>query len=130
MIIKIADEDHPVSFDMEKWKGQGPYLGVIAKGTPRQRRHVLEHANKHLLHCLCECALNIIEGRVELNAAEKRALARHWRKLAILAYPDIPLKYKRKVLRQRGAGKFFQNIILPALRSIPTFLTSLIPKLS
>ena len=130
MIIKIIVEDRFVSFDMEKWKGQGPYLGVIAKGTPRQRRHVLEHADKHLLHCLCECALNIAEGPVNLNAAEKRALSRHWRKLAILAYPDVPLKYKRKVLRQRGAGKFFQNIILPVLRSLPNLLPSLIPELS
>ena len=93
---------------MEKWKGQEPYLRVIAEGTPKQRRHVLEHASKELVHCLCECALNIVEGSVTLSPTEKKALARHCRKLAILAYPGIPLKHKRRVLRQRGAGKFFQ----------------------
>ena len=117
------------SFVMEKWKGQEPYLRVIAEGTPNQRRHVLNHANERLLHCLCECALNIAEGPIELNAAEKKALARHWRKLAILAYPDIPLKHKRRVLRQRGAGKFFRNVVLPVLRQLPSLLPALIPML-
>ena len=114
---------------MEKWKGQEPYLRVIAKGTVKQRRHVLDHANKKLLHCLCECALNIIEDRVRLNAAEKKALARHWRKLAILAYPDIPLKHKRHVLRQRGSGKFFQNVVVPVLKQLPALLPAVIPLL-
>ena len=114
---------------MEKWKGQEPYLRVIAEGTPKQRRHILDHADKHLLHCLCECALNFVEGPVKLNPREKKALARHCRKLAILAYPGIPLKHKRHVLRQRGAGNFFQNVVAPILKQLPTLLPALIPLL-
>lgn len=114
---------------MEKWRRQHPYLDVIAKGTSKQRRHILTHANKQLLECLCECALNILEGPVRLNAKEKKALERHRRKLQILAYPNIPVKHKRAVLRQRGAGKFFQDIVLPVLKQLPSLLPAVIPLL-
>ena len=114
---------------MEKWKGQEPSLRLIAEGTPNQRRHVLNHANKHLLACLCECALNVLEDSVKLNSSEKKALIRHRRKLAILAHPHIPLKHKRQVLRQRGGGKFFQNIVAPVLKQLPSLLPAVIPLL-
>ena len=129
MIIKIVDEDHFVSFDMEKWKGQGPYLSAIAKGTTKQRRHALDHADKRLLLCLCECALNVLQGNVKLTSSEKKALARYGRKLKILAHSNIPQKYKRQVLRQRGSGKFFQNIVAPILKQLPSLLPAVVPLL-
>ena len=112
---------------MEKWTRQEPYLRAIAEGSPKQRRHVLNHADKQLLYCLCECALNLVEGSVALTTAEKKALARHRRKLLILACSNIPLKYKREVLRQRGSGKFFQNVVAPVLKQLPALLPAVIP---
>lgn len=114
---------------MEKWRRQHLYLKAIAEGTPKQRQHVLHHANRQLLDCLCECALNILEGPVRLNSTEEKALARHHRKLKTLAYSNVPLKYKRAVLRQRGAGKFFKDIIVPVLKQLPSLLPALIPLL-
>ena len=114
---------------MEKWRGKEPYLRAIAKGSTKQRRHVLDHANKDLIECLCECALNVLEGQVKLNSKQKKALARHHRKLKTLAYSNVPLKYKRAVLRQRGSGKFFQDFISPVLKQLPAILPALIPLL-
>ena len=114
---------------MEKWKGQQPFLRAIAEGTHKQRQHVLNHADKHLLACLCECALNVVEDTVKLSPKEKKAIARHQRKLRVLADPHIPQKYKRHVLRQRGAGKFFQTIVAPILKQLPLLLPAVLPLL-
>ena len=114
---------------MEKWKGQEPFLRAIAEGTHKQRQHVLNHAKKQLLHCLCECALNVLEDTVKLSPKEKKALARHQRKLKILACPNIPVKHKRHVLHQRGAGKFFQTIVAPILKQLPSLLPAVLPLL-
>ena len=128
-IIKYVGRRETRSFVMEKWRHQEPYLRAIAEGTTKQRRHVLDHASNQLLHCLCECALNVSEGTVKLTPSQKKVLVKHRRKLLILACSDVPLKYKRQVLRQRGSGNFFQNVILPVLKQLPALLPAVIPLL-
>ena len=51
-----------------------PYLHVLAKGTSKQRHGVIQGANKELMRCLCECALNVLNGNIPLTPADKKSL--------------------------------------------------------
>ncbi len=101
---------------MAALKRQDLSLHILCKGTSKQQKHMLSHANKELIQCLCECAHNILKGTVKLTKEQEKYISKHQRELKTLAFTRVPIKYKKGVLTQRGAGKFFQTILQPIIK--------------
>ena len=101
-------------------KDQLDFLKVLSKATPKQRRAVLEGANKDLINAICECALNCLKGNVQLTPLQKKKLTRHKQTLRSLANKKYPLAKKKKVLVQNGG--FLGFLLKPILGSLASLL--------
>lgn len=84
-------------------------LRALSKMTPKRRKKFLNLADKDLVQSLCECALNILKGNVQLKPCQKNSLRRHRHFLRKLVSSKGCWKRKRKYIVQKGSG------ILPAL---------------
>ena len=82
----------------KRLEAQAPYLRVLATANAKQREAILNGANKELVYCLCECALNILQGNVNLQPAEKTALKRYRHRLRKLTDKKIGLRKKKDIL--------------------------------
>ena len=58
-------------------KRQAPILLALAKSHPHVCKAILRGADKDLLHCLSECALNILRGNVPLKPSDKARLTKY-----------------------------------------------------
>lgn len=56
-----------------------------------QRRAILRSADCALVRCICECALNVLRGNVQLSPLQKQRLRQHAAKL-------------RRLVDKRGGG--------------------------
>ena len=70
------------------------------------------------MNCLCECAKNIIKGRVPLSVVQKRTLAKRKQSLRKLALKKTSLKTKRKIVMKGGFLGALLGPIVTALGSI------------
>ena len=62
-------------------------LNALCHADGQQRTALLRTADKKLVHCICECALNILQGVVEIKDAHKRRLRKHESVLRKLTIP-------------------------------------------
>lgn len=53
------------------------FLHALCHADVQQRNGLLRTADKNLIRCICECALNILKGRVGLKNKEKNKLSKH-----------------------------------------------------
>lgn len=105
----------------ERLKAHAPYLHVLANGSAKQREGILHGADRELIYCLCECALNILRGNVKLSNTQKNKLRKFKSNLRILADKKVGLANKRKLLlRQRGG--WVASLIAPILGSLAGLL--------
>ena len=89
---------------MQRWRKHEPYLHVLAKGSQKQRHGIIQGASKDLIHCICEGALNTLNGNVPLKKHQKQKLLRHRHKLRALAKRKGSVASKKKILLQRGGS--------------------------
>lgn len=101
---------------MRRWEKHGPYLHVLAKGSPKQRQGIIHGASKELITCLCEGALNTLNGNIPLKPYQKTKLSKHRKQLRTLANRRGSLQSKRNVLLQKGGSKL--AALLPPLLGI------------
>ena len=97
-------------------KHNAPYLHVLAKGSDKQRQGVIQGANKELITCLCECALNVLNGNIHLKPSEKKRLTKYKRHIRVLGNKKIGVQKKKKVLRQKGG--FLGALLTPVLSAL------------
>ena len=83
-------------------KRQAPLLLALAKAHPHMCKAILRGANKDLLQCLSECALNILKGNMTLKPREKSRLTKYLQKLREVADKKVSLKQKHKILQTGG----------------------------
>ena len=93
-------------------KRQAPLLLALAKAHPHVCRSILRGADKDLLQCLSECALNIIKGNITLKPAEKARLTKYRQKLRKIANKKVSLKQKHKIVQ---TGGFAPALLAPLL---------------
>ena len=93
-----------------------PYLHVLAKGSDKQRQALIQGANKELITCLCECALNVLNGNIHLKPSEKKRLIKYKRYIRVLSDKKIGVQKKKKVLRQKGG--FLGALLTPILGAL------------
>ncbi len=87
------------------------YLHVLVKGTCKQRQGIIQGANKELVKCMCECALNVLNGNVPLKPADKKKLKKYRHNLRSLAKKKRAPRRKRKFSIKRV--DFFGLYLLP-----------------
>ena len=97
---------------------QAPFLHVLTRGTTQQRSALLKRLHKDLLICLCECALNILNGNVKLTPSEKLHLQRHRAKLRKLVDRKVSHSQKRQVFKQKGGGHCVKSMLLPIIKQL------------
>ena len=83
-------------------KKHSDMLSVMSKANPKVNKVLIQNANKDLVYCLCECALNVLKGNVTLNRGQKRKLTRHKQGLRSLVQPKTSILKKKKILQQGG----------------------------
>lgn len=93
-----------------------PYLHVLSKGSKKQRHGVIDGASNDLITCLCECALNVLNGNVSLKPSERTKLRRHKRELRALTDGRTSLQKKKKALKQKGG--FLGALLTPVLSAL------------
>lgn len=92
---------------------------ITAKG--HKRNEILENADNCLIKLLCECAMNVLKGRVSLKKSQLKRLSPHGRTLVKLSRTTgfdrakTKLDQARKLLQKRGG---FLPIILPPLLTL------------
>ena len=89
-------------------------LKTLAKMKPKTAKRVLSLADNSLIHCLCECSLNVIKGHVPMNVAQKTRLRRFRQHLRKLADKKISIKRKKVVLQKGG----FLGALLAPIASV------------
>ena len=93
-------------------KRQAPLLLALAKAHPHVCKAILRGADKDLLQCLSECALNILKGNVKLKPSEKARLTKYRQKLRKVADKRSSLKQKHKIVQ---TGGFAPALLAPLL---------------
>lgn len=96
-----------------KLKKNIDYLKVLSKANKHQRGAIIQTANKELIECLCECALNILNGNVPLKNSDLQKLQKHKCHLRNLSDPNISEEDKRTLLQQKGG--FLPILLAPIL---------------
>lgn len=106
---------------MRRWKKHGPYLQVLAKGSPKQRQGLIHGASKDLINCICEGALNTLNGNVPLKRHEKKRLLKHRNQLRSLSKKRVSVASKKKILLQRG-GSLLAALLPPLIGVLGSIL--------
>jgi hypothetical protein len=96
-------------------KRQATVLKVLANSHPQVCQAILRGANKDLLQCLSECALNILKGNVKLSPGQKASLTKYKQKLRKVANKKVSLKHKHKIVQ---TGGFAPALLAPLLKPI------------
>jgi hypothetical protein len=80
---------------------------------------IVKHCDRDGIISICECADNLLKGRVTLTSQQKKRLARHKTAIKKLANTRIGWKRKRVIL-QRGGGLLtaILGVAVPALISL------------
>ena len=101
---------------VKKYKHHLKFLSVCDSKTCKD---IIKSANGDLIEALCECAINVLNGNVTLNPAQKKRLSKHkniLRKLTVKG--SIPKK--RKTL-QTGKG-LLPVLLAPVLGALSSLL--------
>ena len=89
------------------------YIDILAKAKPAHRKAILSTADRDLIICLCDCAVNILKGNVLLKAHEYQKLCKAKAHLRQLAGEKTTIKARRKILVQKGG--FIPALLAPIL---------------
>jgi transposase len=91
-------------------------LQRLRRGSTKVRKNILDTADKHLVHCLCECAHNILNSNVPLSKLQYRKLARHKKTLRALVKRGRDWNAKKKIIKQKGG--FLIPLLAPILGTL------------
>lgn len=100
---------------MSLCKKHADVLKVLFKANRKQRKAILEVADREWIEAICECALNLLKGNLDLSSSEKRKLLPYKNHLRKLSSKNTPVKRKRGLLLQRG-GNWLKFLIGPIIK--------------
>ena len=94
-------------------------LCKLCKCCGQKRNHLLKNCGKDEIYAICECAENVLTGRIPLTEQQKQRLKRHRTALLKIANTNINWKKKRNSL-QTGSGVLtaLLGVAVPALISL------------
>jgi hypothetical protein len=76
-------------------------LRKIVKARPKQRKKIINLANKELVRCLLECTQNTLQGNVLLTTSQAKKLKPYKRQLRRLVHKKESWLNKRKKINQK-----------------------------
>lgn len=100
------------------------FLEYYLEADKQRRRSLVLGAKKDQIDCLCEAALNIVNTNIPVAQSVKHQLCKHKKHLHKIIDKKHPIKNKKKLLAQHGAG--FLPLILTTL--LPLLTNALFPK--
>lgn len=68
----------------------------------KKKRWLKSNLNKDLIRCICECAQNLLRGKVPLNKRQKSALNRRKKSLRELVKRKVTLAKKKRIIQSGG----------------------------
>src|SRR6218665_2760105 len=77
-------------------------LKLLKKASVKVRKKILKNCSKTLLYCTCECAKNVLKGKVPLSKPQKSRLSRFKKKLRRLVSMKTLVKVKKKIGQSGG----------------------------
>ena len=77
-------------------------------------------ADKELINCICECALNILKGSVPLKPQDKKKLIKRKRDLRALTSKSTSIVDKKRII-QKGNG-FLPMLLRPIIATLGSLL--------
>lgn len=77
--------------------------------------------DKDFIHCMCECAKNLLKGNIPLTHAQMRSLSRHKRMLRQLALKRTSLTDKKQIIQRGGFLGLLLGPIVSAIGSLLGF---------
>ena len=98
-------------------------LKRIRRLKDNDRKKFLDTCDKDIIHCICECAKNLLKGHIPLKTSHLKSLARHKRLLRKLAVKKTSLIKRRKILQ---TGGFFHMLMPALLNGLSGLVTNLI----
>lgn len=97
-------------------KRHAAILHALCHLNETQRKALLSKADTGLIQCICECALNVLQGNVVLKKGEKKRLKRHAYLLRRLTEKRKSLNSKKRVIIQNGG--FLPLLLAPILGTL------------
>ena len=67
-----------------------------------KRRWLKTKLDKDFVHCVCECALNLLRGKVPLDKRQRSSLIHRKKTLRELIRRKVSLKRKKKIIQTAG----------------------------
>jgi hypothetical protein len=92
------------------------YLGVC--NNPAAYRSVVRSAPDPVIKTICNAALNVERGAINLTPFQKTLFRQHRAEIAKLTSPRVRLDTKRRVIEQRGSGFFIPALIGAAISGL------------
>ena len=99
-------------------------LNALCHAEVRQRAALIQTADKSLIKCICECALNVLQDKVSINRSQKARLQRHKTVLRHLikssgnkTRPENLWRSKKHIIVQNG-GSFLPLLLGPLLSTL------------
>ena len=91
-----------------------PSLKLLHKAKPNLVKAIINNSSDDLIKCVCDCALNLLKGNVEITECWKGNLLPHKTTLRQLTKP-ISITRKRKLIQK---GRFLSTLlgaVIPAI---------------
>ncbi len=97
------------------------WLEAMYKAKPSLNKALIQAADKDLIHCLCECAYNVIKNKDSLSEVHLKKLKAHGKDIQVLATKKVPVKKKKKILQKGGLiAALLAPVILDFLGNLVT----------
>lgn len=106
-------------------KKQVAVLNALCHANDEQRKALLRTADKALVRCICECALNVLHGTVDIKHSHKHRLSKHKHVLRKITNNGSTKqkggggnwKSKKRVIVQSG-GAFLPLLLAPIVGTL------------
>lgn len=108
---------------MNRLKRHCHTLQILQKAPASVRKNIIEKGSAELIRCVCDCALNILSGRVTLSKHHKHKLKKHKAVLRQLVDKKISLEKKRKITQKGGFLPALIGALAPVLGGIISSFT-------
>lgn len=102
-------------------------IQTLSNSKRKQRDILLQHANRDLIDCVCDCAHNILKGNVPLKEAEFKYLNKYRCSLRKLSNKKLKSKERKDlIINQRGG--FLPQLLIPVISVASSLLADAIIK--
>lgn len=94
-----------------------PILDMLTRSNSISRQKILKKADFDLIKAIIECALNVLNGNVQIECERMKKLRKYKKTLRKISEPGKNWSLKKKVIVQSG-GSFLPLLLTPIVTSL------------